>query len=318
MKVLNGVFDEDEAYIRDLSAAFPEIDIVTATTPEDQKLHIRDAEVFHGFLTEELLAEARQLRWFHLPGAGIDGTLEVPGFAESDVILTSARGPHAPSMANHAMAMVLNLAHKWHDFFLHEQERTWDPWHYVWQYLDLDGRIMGILALGDVGMALSRRAHGFGMKVYAVDKHPKPYMTEVEATWGLDRLDEMVSISDWLVVAAPLTQGTRGLIDRRRLELLPEGAHVIIISRGGIVDEKALIDGLQSGRIAGAGIDAFEEEPLAPESPLWSMPNVVITPHVAGVSAGVLVGLKAIFKENLRRYLAGEDFLYVCDKKEGF
>ena len=318
MKVLNGVFDEDEAYIRDLSASFPGIDIVTTTIPEDQKLHIRDAEVFHGFLTEELLAEAQQLRWFHLPGAGIDSTVEVPGFAESDIILTNARGPHAPSMANHAMAMVLNLAHKWHDFFRHQQECKWDPWNYIWQYQDLDDRTMGILALGDVGMAVARRAHGFGMKVYAVDRYPKPDMAEVEATWGLDRLDEMVGMSDWLVIAAPLTPGTRGLIDRRRVELLPEGAQVIIVSRGGIVDESALVDGLQSGRIAGAGIDAFEEEPLAPKSPLWSMPNVVITPHVAGVSAGVLVGLKAIFKENLRRYLAGEDFLYVCDKKEGF
>ena len=318
MKVLNGVFDEDEAYLKDLSDSFPDIDIVTATTPEDQERHIRDAEVFHGFLTGELLAKAKQLRWFHLPGAGIDGTLEVPGFAESDIILTNARGPHAPSMANHAMAMMLILAHKWHDFFRDEQERKWDPWNYVWQYEDLGGHTIGILALGDVGIAVAQRAHGFGMKVHAVDKYPKPDMPEVEATWGLDRLDEMVGMSDWLVIAAPFTPQTRGLIDRRRLELLPEGAHVIIISRGGIVDESALVDGLQSGRIAGAGIDAFEEEPLAPDSPLWSMENVVITPHVAGVSAAVRVGLKAIFKENLRRYLAGEDFLYVCDKKEGF
>jgi len=318
MKVLNGVFDEDEAYIKDLSASFPDIEIVTATTPEDQLNHIRDAEVFHGFLTEELLAEAQQLRWFHLPGAGIDGTLEVAGFADSDIILTNARGPHAPSMANHAMAMMLMLAHKWHQFFRDEQERNWDPWNYVWQYEDLDGCTMGILALGDVGKAVARRAHGFGMKVLAVDKQPQPKMPEVDAIWGLDRLDDMVGLSDWLVIAAPFTEGTRGLIDRRRLELLPEGAHVIIISRGGIVDESALVDGLQSGRIAGAGIDAFEEAPLAQDSPLWTMDHVVITPHVAGVSAAVCVGLKAIFKENLRRYLAGEDFLYVCDKKEGY
>ena len=318
MKVLNGIFDEDEAYIADLSASFPGVEIVTVTTPEEQERHIRDAEVFHGFLTEELLAAAEQLRWFHLPGAGIDSTLAVPGFAESDIILTNARGPHAPPMANHAMGMIVILAHKWHDFFRDEQERKWDPWNYIWQYEDLGGRTMGILALGDVGSAVARRAHGFGMKVYAVDKFPKPEMPEVEAIWGLDRLDEMVGMSDWLVIAAPLTPGTRGLIDRRRIELLPDGAHVIIISRGGIVDEDALIDGLQSGRIAGAGIDVFAAEPLAPDSPLWSMPNVVVTPHVAGVSAGTCDGLKAIFKENLRRYLAGEDFLYVCDKVEGF
>ncbi len=192
MKVLNGVFDEDEAYIKDLTASFPDIDIVTATTPEDQKDHIRDAEVFHGFLTQELLAEARQLRWFHLPGAGIDGTLEVPGFAESDIILTNARGPHAPSMANQTMAMILNLAHKWHDFFRDQQDRKWDPWNYVWQYQDLDGRTMGILALGDVGMALARRAHGFGMRVYAADKYPKPEMAEVEAQFG-----EVLPVESW-------------------------------------------------------------------------------------------------------------------------
>ena len=318
MKVLNGIFDEDEAYISDLNASFPGVDLVTTTTPEGLSEHIRDAEVFHGFLTEELFNQAKQLRWFQLPGAGIDSTLKIPGFPESDVILTNTRGPHVPSMANHAMAMILNLAHKWQEFFRDQQERKWDPWNYVWQYEDLHERTMGIVARGDVGTASARRAHGFGMKVYAVDKHPKPDMPEVEATWGLDRLDDMVAMADWLVIAAPLTPQTRGLIDRRRLELLPEGARVVIVSRGGIVDGSALIDGLQSGRIAGAGIDAFETEPLDQDSPLWSMPNVVITPHVSGVSASVVVGIKAIFKENLRRYLAGEDFLYVCDKQEGF
>ena len=318
MKVLNAAFEDDEAYIDDLSASFPGIELVNARTPEEQLAHIRDAEVFHGFLTAELYAAAERLRWYHIAGAGIDSIHGIPGFVDSDVILTNTRGPHAPSMANHAMGMVVFLAHKWHDFFRDEQERKWDPWHYVWQYEDLGGRTMGILALGDVGSAIARRAHGFDMRVYAVDKNPKPEMPEVEAIWGLDRLDEMMGLSDWLVIAAPLTPGTRGLIDRRRLELLPPGAHVIVVSRGGIVDEDALIDGLQTGRIAGAGIDAFAAEPLAPDSPLWSMPNVVITPHVSGVSAGARDGIKAIFKENLRRYLAGEDFLYVCDKKEGF
>ena len=177
---------------------------------------------------------------------------------------------------------------------------------------------MGILALGDIGAAVAWRAHGFGMDVYAVDKHPRPAPPVVKEVWGLDRLDELLSISDWFVIAPPLTSETRGLIDPRRVGLLKDGAHVIAISRGGIIDEEALIDGLRSGRIAGAGLDVMAVEPLPDSSPLWDMKNVILSPHASAMTSTLSTERRDIFKENLRRFLANEPFVYTVDKVAGF
>ena len=177
---------------------------------------------------------------------------------------------------------------------------------------------MGILALGGIGRAVARRGYGFGMEVYAVDAHPMPAPPEVKDVWGLDRLDELLQRSDWFVITAPFTPETEELIDRRRLEQIKPGAYVIAISRGGILDEEALIEGLRSGRIAGAGLDVTAVEPLPDDSPLWDMENVIISPHASALTAEMWEGRRQIFKENLRRFLAGEPFLYVCDKQAGF
>ena len=156
------------------------------------------------------------------------------------------------------------------------------------------------------------------MDVYAVDKHPRPAPPVVKEVWGLDRLDELMAISDWFVITAPLTPDSRGLIDRRRVELLKDGAYVIAISRGNIIDEEALIDGLRSGRIAGAGLDVMAVEPLPESSPLWDMKNVVLSPHASAMTSTLLGERRAIFKENLRRFLANEPFVYTVDKGAGF
>jgi phosphoglycerate dehydrogenase-like enzyme len=176
---------------------------------------------------------------------------------------------------------------------------------------------MGILALGEIGLAVATRAHAFNMDVYAVDLHPKPPTPVVKEVWGLERLDELMSISDWFVVAVPYTTDTDKVIDAERFSHLKEGAHVIVISRGGIVDEDALIDGLRSGRIAGAGLDATDVEPLPASSPLWDL-NTIISPHSSASSPEMYAGRQALFKENLRRFLANEPFIRVCDKRAGY
>ena len=164
-----------------------------------------------------------------------------------------------------------------------------------------------------------RSAYGFDMDVYAVDINPvaapPPQVREV---WGLDRLDDLMAMSDWFVVTAPLTAESRGLIDRRRIGLLKPAASVIVISRGGIVDEDALADALRQGRLAGAGIDATAIEPLPQESPLWDLDNVVLSPHASALTPQMYEGRRRIFRENLRRFLGNEPFLYVCDKRAGF
>ena len=134
----------------------------------------------------------------------------------------------------------------------------------------------------------------------------------------MDRLDDLLAISDWLVVTAPITDETRGMIGKEQLQKMKPGSHMIIISRGGIVDEFALGEAIESGHLAGAGVDAFDPEPPVPENPLWDNPNVVMSPHASAFTPGLYIGRRNVFKENFRRYLAGEPFLYVCDKTLGY
>ena len=282
--------------------------------------------MYYGWPPREVFLAADRLRWLHLPATGVDMVNDIPELIESDVVVTNARGPHAPPMADHVFGMMLSLAHRLGEQQDDQRAHRWETAKYSRRQVELRGRTMGILALGDVGFQVAKRAPGFDMKVYAVDKHPDRALQghggalppQVSELWGLERLDEMLQLSDWFIVTAPLTSESRGMIDKRRLGLLKEGAYVVVISRGGIVDEDALIEGLRSGRIAGAGLDVTAVEPLPGDSPLWDMDNVVLSPHACSMTPEMFDGRKEIFKENLRRFLANEPFIYVCDKRAGF
>jgi phosphoglycerate dehydrogenase-like enzyme len=307
-----------DAYLRDLRASFPGIAVEPARTVDEQIREIADAEVFCGSPTSAIFRAARRLRWVHCPGTGIDWLAKVPELVHSDVVLTNARGPHTEPMADHLFAMLLALTHHIRELAKDQEAHRWHASTYHHQMVELHGKTMGILALGGLGMAAARRASGFGMKVYAVDVQPLAKPPEVEAVWGPDRLDDLLRISDVFVVTAPFTEKTRGLIDRRRIGLLKPDSYLFVISRGGIVDEDALVEALQSQRLAGAGLDVTSVEPLPPDSPLWDVHNLILSPHVSAYTPEMLEGRRQVFKENVRRYLAGEPFLYVCDKKAGF
>jgi phosphoglycerate dehydrogenase-like enzyme len=316
MKVLIGNGNQEFAKL--LRDKFPDVTFEAGGSKEEQIEQVRDADVYFGMPLREVFVAGERLRWVQNPGTGIDRMAKVPEMVDSDVVLTNCRGPHADPMADHVIGMMLGLTHRFGDLWDDQKAHRWDPGKYGSTYVELSGRTMGILALGDIGMAVARRAHGFGMKVYAVDKHPAPTSAEVESVWGLERLDRLISMSDWFVVTAPLTDETRGLIDKRRMGLLKDGAYIIVISRGNIIDEDALIDGLRSGRIAGAGLDVMAEEPLPADSPLWDLDNVLLSPHSSANTPEMGQGRRRIFMENLRRFLANEPFLYVCDKRAGF
>ena len=308
-----------EAFIDELRAEFPDVDFIAPATEQEQIAHAADADLICGWPSSVAVIEAARLRWIHCPGTGIDKIMaDLPSLADSDVVLTNARGPHANPMADHVLWMMLSLSHKGRQMADDQRRRRWDTDKYSHSFVELSGATMGILALGDIGMAVARRAYGFDMDVYAVDINPVAAPPQVREVWGLDRLDELMAMSDWFVVTAPLTAESRGLIDRRRIGLLKPAASVIVISRGGIVDEDALADALRQGRLAGAGIDATAIEPLPQESPLWDLDNVVLSPHASALTPQMYEGRRQIFRENLRRFLGNEPFLYVCDKRAGF
>ena len=306
-------------FVEDLRKNFPQVEFRTAYTPEEQLREAPDAEVQFGVITGEALEAARKLRWFHFVGIGFDHVLSsAPGLVESDVVMTNARETHVIAMADHALAMVLAFAHRVPDLVEDQRVRRWDTNKYFGAMTELAGTTLGILAMGDIGKAVAQRAAGFDMEVYGVDvvqMEPPPGVREV---WGPDRLDEMLALSDWFVVTAPLVESTRGLIDAGRLDRLKRGARLIVVSRGGIVDEDALAEAIRSGYLGGAALDATDPEPPVPESPLWDLPNVIISPHVSADSPQMWERRREIFKENLKRYLAGEPLRFVCDKARGF
>ena len=317
MKVVVASTVSDE-FLQDLRVSFPEVTFAAAETEEEQKREIGDADIFYGRPSRDVFLAADRLRWLQWVGTGIDQISSVPELVDSDVVLTNMRGPHAAPMANHALGMIIALAHHGRELWEDQRQHTWDTAKYSGRMTELGGSTMGILALGDIGMAIARRAHAFDMEVYAVDLKPIPRPPWVREVWGEERLDDLRAISDWFIVAVPLTAKSRGMLDRRRIGLLKQGGRLVVMSRGGVVDETALLDGLRSGRIAGAALDVFDREPLSRESPFWDLSNVIISPHVSAFSAEMVEGRRHIFKENLKRFLANEPFLYVCDKREGF
>ncbi len=307
-----------DGFEESLRGEFGSVDFVFAASERDQAREIRDADVFMGTPSREVFRAADHLRWMHCPGTGIDKLSDIPEIVDSDVVLTNARGPHTAPMADHVMALCLAFAHKTNEMLLDQKARVWDTRKYDRAQVEMEGATMGILALGGIGQAVARRANGFGMEVYAVDKKPFPPPPGVRDVWSLDRLDDLLRMSDWFVVTAPYTQDSKGMIGARELGLMKPSSHLIIISRGGIVDEDALYDTLENGRIAGAGIDAFEVEPLPEDSGWWGLENVIISPHASALTVEMWEGRREIFKENLRRFLANEPFIYVCDKTAGF
>ena len=302
MKVLmtkpaRGIWPDTTRFFEELKSGFPEVDFTVVDTVDEQIEAIKDADIFYGWITRDAFLAADRLRWIHCPGVGIDRLMEIPELVESDVVLTNSPGPHANVMADHVMGMVVALAHRFGEAWDDQRAHHWETGKYTAKFMELTGSTMGILALGEIGMAVATRAHAFGIDVYAVDSNPKPPTPIVKEVWGLDRLDELLGISDWFVVAAPYTTDTEKIIDAGRFSHLKEGAHVIVISRGGIVDEDALIEGLRSGRIAGAGLDATEVEPLPADSPLWDL-NTILSPHSSASTPEMYAGRQQIFKEN--------------------
>jgi phosphoglycerate dehydrogenase-like enzyme len=309
--------NETERRTATLRNAYPAAEFVVASTGEEQIEQIRDADAYYGWPAREVFVAAERLRWVHCPGTGIDQITKIPELIESDVVVTNTKGPHVAPMADHVMGMVVMLAHRWRELMEDQRLHRWETGKYHNTYLQLEGSTMGILALGDIGAAVARRANGFGMNIYAVDVQPRN-LPEVREVWGPDRLDDLLAMSDWFVVTAPLTPATRNLIDARRLGLMKESSRLIVISRGGIVNEGALVGALQSGTIAGAALDAFEPEPLASDSPLWDMDNVIITPHASAYTTDLLTGRWQVYVDFLECFMTGRPFPYVCDKSAGY
>jgi phosphoglycerate dehydrogenase-like enzyme len=301
-------------YIRQIEAVDPRIRVVPVTDRSTWLQEAPDAEVIFGFrpLRQGALG-GRSLRWVHAAGAGVENLSQ--DVAGTEITITNMH-IHGDVIAEHVFAMLLAHTRRLPEFLANQAARRWVSGSAMDGEL-LAGRRMGVLGLGTIGTEVAHRAVAFGMHVTGTKRHPGP-VPGVARVWPPDQQDEVLRVSDILVIALPLTPETRGLIGARELRLLPGGAYVMNIGRGGIIDEDALVTSIREGHLSGAGLDVFEQEPLPEESPLWALPNVIVSPHVAGGFTAHLDRGILVFCENLRRYVAGLPLQNVVDPDRGY
>ena len=295
-----------EEAIPDLEREFPGVEFVYCAERSKVPEMVGDADVYFGGLNREIFLAAKNLKWIQSSSTGINPYLAIPELVESDVLLTSARGTHSVCLAESVLAMILAQTRGIVDCIRLRAEHKWSGRDIRRSLQELTGSTMGIIGFGSVGRALAKRAQAFGMRILAVDAYPgdKPdYVTELR---GLDGLDDLLRESDYVVVTVPYTPQTDNMIGSEQFALMKPSAMLVLISRGGIVDQEALAQALRKGQIARAAIDVAVPEPLPPEHELWDLDNLLITFHVAGGTQYESQYLIDIFRENLKRFLNGD------------
>ena len=273
------------------------------------------AEVVLGYLPPDQFARATQLRWMINGGAGIDSIL-FPELVESDVTLVSAKGHVGTHLAEHALALLLAVTR---GVGVAVRHRTWETkWPIRNASWELTGLSLGIVGFGATGRELARRAASFDMRIIAVDPVDIELPEYVDACWKMDRFFDLLSQSDVVAICAPLTPETENMFNREAFDRMQNHAILVNITRGGLMDETALMEALDNGSIGGAGLDVTPVEPLPDDHPLWNYENVVLTPHTAGASPLRMQRWVDLVCENLRRDLASEPLLSVIDKRLGY
>jgi len=305
-----------------IQAAFPQLEVERVTRYDGIEKELEDAEIlFSQSLRPEQFSVARKLRWIHSPAAAVHQFM-FPELVNSNVILTNAREVHGRGVAEHVMALILAVAKRIPESVRFQQKHVWGQ-EILWDGgacpVDVAGATLVIVGFGSIGGSVARYAHAMGMRVIVVREHPEKTTPEfVEEELPSSRLQEVLGRADYLVLCPPLTPATRGMIGREELAKMKPRAYLINVGRGPLLVEDALIDALRECAIAGAALDVFDKEPLPADSPLWGLENLLITPHTAGMDAGLWEHHYKLFSENLRRYFAGEPLLGIVDKQRGY
>lgn len=312
-EILNDVPEGTELRLLPVEEAIPTNEGRMVGKAAKLRDHLPGVEVVFGSVREADFPSADSLKWIQQPSIGVEGHM-YPALKESDVILTNCKDLGSTQLSEQAFALLLTLTRctrEQHDFM---KEKTWKRI----DCFELAGSTVGMVGLGGVGRAMARRAHAFGCKVLAVD------IEDVEKPDYVDRLEkpewlgEMAAQSDVLFSCVPSTPESHRMIDGDVFGRMKPSSYFINVTRGKVVDEESLIEALQAGRLAGAGLDVTYIEPCPPDSPLWDIPNVILSSHSAGASQYVRPRALKFFVENLHRYVKGEPLEKVVDKQKGY
>ncbi len=310
--------DADPELVHELQSVTPRARILSVTQ-QDVMREIRDADAFIGEITPEEVREGKNLRWVQVMSAGVERVLHRSGgndLRDSNIVLTNNRIVQGPEIADHAMAMLLSLTRGLPGFFADKQKEDWRPQHY--SGIELNGRTAVVVGLGGIGTQIAFRAWAHGMKVIGVDPKDLPYMPVIAKVVKPDQLDSVLPEADVVFVSAPHTPMSHKMLGPGQFEIMKKGAYFIAVSRGSLYDIDALVKSLQSKRLAGAGVDVTDPEPLPRGHALWKCENVIITPHIAGRSDKDRDRMVNTIKENIRRFVEGKPLINVVDKQKGY
>jgi phosphoglycerate dehydrogenase-like enzyme len=279
--------------------------------------HLPDMEILISFITHfdaELLRLAPNLKWIQAITAGVDG-LPLKEISDRRIILTNARGVHKIQMAEFAIAAMINFARNFHVMHRNQIKGVWDR---SMPQSEIYGKVVGIIGLGSIGEEIARKASFFGMRVLGVRKNPQP-LKYADRVYGIEEMDAVFQQSDYIINLLPLTEGTQRLIDKRYFASMKKTACFINIGRGPTVNQADLVAALKNNQIGGLVADVYEEEPLPEDSPLWELENVILAPHIAGLSPNYMERAMDVIRHNLKVYVnQSGQMMNVIDCNSGY
>jgi phosphoglycerate dehydrogenase-like enzyme len=293
----------DHVYERELRARFPQLTVMCVDHHEKVDSRIETVDVlmsFSPFVTDRVVRDAKRLRWIQVLGSGVDGVVNLPSLPKN-VLITSGRGVQATPVSEAALSLMLALSRDVPRMVKNQTTRTWERWPSQL----LHGRTLGVLGVGQIGEALAIKARALGMHVVGIS-------STLRATEGFDRmysrdqLREAVREIDYLVLLTPYSPETHHIVDAQVLSRMKRSAFLINVARGGVVNEVDLAHALRNNTIRGAALDVFESEPLPPDNELWSLPNVIISPHLAGLNSSYPESILPLLTKNISLFLAGK------------
>ena len=303
------------ASVEQLRSAAPSGVSLVAVQQRDLIKQVGDADAILGTVNPALVRAGKKLRWVQSYTAGVERYVS-PELVNSDIVLTNAKIVQGPNIADHAWAMLLALTRDLYQIIPNHPKEEWVRGQY--HPMELRGKTAVIIGVGGIGMQIAQRARGFDMEVIGVDPKDISYTSLLKKVVPPDRLDTVLPQADVVFVSAPLTPQSEGMMGPRQFELMKQGSYFIAVSRGKLYNTEALVKALDSRRLAGAGLDVTNPEPLPKGHALWKFENVIITPHIAGQSDHVDERRLDLIQENIRRFAAGEPLLNVVDKRKGY
>lgn len=301
-----------------ISQAVPDLEVVVADSHAEAERALDTADAAFGTLPPDLLPFARRLRWLQAPAAAPPAGYYYPALVDHPVIITNFRGIYNDHIAAHILAFVLAFARGLHHYIPQQLRQEWQPAPLDTGVVHLAESTALILGVGGIGSETARLCAAFGMRVIGTDARRTDAPEGITTLYRPDQLDHLLPQADWVIMTIPHTPTTAGLMHLQRLRLMKPSAFLINIGRGMTVKLDDLNLALRDGVIAGAALDVFEQEPLPPDHPLWTAPNVLLTPHVAGYGPYVDERRLDILVDNARRFVAGRELRNVVDKQAWF